>query len=507
MATEKTPPTPPDGIDDHESLVVAIKQRLMPKFRRTGGKKAGEPYKALPSEVKKELAIITGGCSKDYAKNSEQQRIDWWHRHYDNMRHFFGDGGLPGPKATQERMRITWDYWQSNEEDALKHAMMCFCRNGDEGLLTKYIKYLDEDPKVWVPFIKEYGQKCLPVTQDEEPILERKPNPVMDSRFKIWAGIPGTGKSHNLNLAAESIVANFETDVFRTVFHPEYSFYDFVGQIQPKEVATGISYPFVPGPFVLALRKAFNEKKDASVEGRHPGNVVLIIDELNRGNAAAIFGEIFQLLDLDETGESKYGVHNHNIAKAIGMPDNQDIKIPSNFYIYASMNISDQNVFPLDTAFLRRWDREYTSAENWEGPCRTWQIPLPDGDLKWENFATVINSWIIEKADDLGISNPEDKRLGPWFVESRHCGNITLFANKVIVYLWTNVFTHTMSRRGAFIEECKTLEGLLNKFLIAGLAVFESNLANNLRDLLEKDMEVEQRSNETIEIEQIDEDE
>jgi hypothetical protein len=188
---------------------------------------------------------------------------------------------------------------------------------------------------------------------------------------------------------------------------------------------------------------------------------------------------------LDENGESKYGVHNHNIAKEIDNMEIQDIKIPPNFYIYASMNISDQNVFPLDTAFLRRWDREYTSAENWEGPCRTWQISLPNGNIKWEDFASVINNWIIERADDLGISNPEDKRLGPWFVELRHCRDLALFANKIIVYLWTNVFTHTISRRGTFVEDCKTLEGLLEKFLSAGLAIFESNLANDLNKLIE----------------------
>jgi len=489
MAIKKTLPNPPSKIDDHESLVMAIHFRIMPTLVRTDGKK----YKTLPVKLKALLSDVTGGCSADYDSMSKEKRQGWWHSHYGNLRFSYGDKGREGGVATQERMEIAKRYWDENEDDALTHSMMCLCKNADEERLRQIIELLGEDLNSWLPFVREHGQECTSALEDEVAIVEMKHDKSTKSRFKIWAGIPGTGKSYNLNLAAESIVANVETDVFRTVFHPEYSFYDFVGQIHPRETDSGrISYPFVPGPFVLALRKAFKEIQIADIENRHPENIVLIIDELNRGNASAIFGEIFQLLDLDENGESKYGVHNHNIAKEIDNMEIQDIKIPPNFYIYASMNISDQNVFPLDTAFLRRWDREYTSAENWEGPCRTWQISLPNGNIKWEDFASVINNWIIERADDLGISNPEDKRLGPWFVELRHCRDLALFANKIIVYLWTNVFTHTISRRGTFVEDCKTLEGLLEKFLSAGLAIFESNLANDLNKLIEIDPVINQ---------------
>ena len=136
------------------------------------------------------------------------------------------------------------------------------------------------------------------------------------SRFKIWAGIPGTGKSYALKQELKSILSDPETYSFRTVFHPEYSNHDFIGQIKPEANAKGgIEYPFIPGPFTLALKKAYEAIKQA---GEHePEAVVLVVEELNRGNASAIFGEIFQLLDLDEDGQSEYGIHNREIAKQV----------------------------------------------------------------------------------------------------------------------------------------------------------------------------------------------
>jgi hypothetical protein len=327
--------------------------------------------------------------------------------------------------------------------------------------------------------------------KDEIEVLASKLGPVktkkgdedsfnMESRFKIWAGIPGTGKSYNLMKAVEKLVNNPKEDVVRTVFHPEYSNYDFIGQIKPTESGGVITYPFVSGPFTTALKKAH--------EGRGEGEkkIVLIIEELNRGNASAIFGEIFQLLDIDSNGESTYGIWNRDMAKVLGLGESEDIRIPSNLYIYATMNISDQNVFPLDTAFLRRWDRDYLPTDDWCEPANEWIIKLKSEEIPWEKFATVINDWLIENAESLGIEHPEDKRLGPWFVEKRHCEDYVLFANKVIVYLWTNVFCHTESREQTFSSKCNSLEKLLKEFKENGSQAFRTDLSQRMSEDIEE---------------------
>ena len=297
-------------------------------------------------------------------------------------------------------------------------------------------------------------------------------------RLKIWSGIPGTGKSFQLQKFVNSMVTDLNEDVFRTVFHPEYSMYDFVGQIRPKQSADGknIDYPFEPGPFTRALKRSW----DVKVAGK-TDRIFLVIEELNRGNAAAIFGEIFQLLDFAENGESQYGIIQKDIANILDIDEDKEIKLPANIHIYATMNISDQNVFALDTAFLRRWDREYVFADKWEGACKTWEVTLPNNKtILWQSFAETVNDWLIQNAHEIGINHPEDKRLGPWFVDQRTCNQPLLFANKLLTYLWTNVFTFTMARRRVFSSELKamTLENVLHKFIREGLGVFSIDLLN-----------------------------
>ena len=137
----------------------------------------------------------------------------------------------------------------------------------------------------------------------------------------------------------------------RVVFHPDYMNTDFVGQILPTVKGEGdekeITYDFTPGPFTRVLKKAINDP------GKH---YYLVIEEINRGNAPAIFGEIFQLLDRESDGTSSYKITNYNIASEVFGNKETPVFIPSNLSILATMNTADQNVFTLDTAFQRRWD-------------------------------------------------------------------------------------------------------------------------------------------------------
>lgn len=154
-------------------------------------------------------------------------------------------------------------------------------------------------------------------------------------------GVPGSGKSFTI----KQEYCNDEERLERLVFHPDYTNSDFVGQILPIVSEGIVTYEFKPGPFTRLLKKAY---KNPEIE------FFLIIEEINRGNAPAIFGEIFQLLDRNDKGASEYGISNADLAKIIY--DNEDLKvrIPSNITIICTMNTSDQNVFTLDTAFQRR---------------------------------------------------------------------------------------------------------------------------------------------------------
>lgn len=292
----------------------------------------------------------------------------------------------------------------------------------------------------------------------------------------IYYGVPGSGKSHEIKhkLENEYKIPEQQQDVFveRTVFHPEYTNADFIGQIMPKLVQGKTDFVFKPGPFTSILKKALCDSQN---------RYVLIIEEINRGNAAAIFGELFQLLDrIDDAskktshekelntygkGWSEYFVMNSEINNYIRDSDdsfdgkaldingihfsaNTGIRLPPNLSILATMNTSDQNVFALDNAFQRRWDMKLienvfgnTEEENHQKGA----FVDTAKNITWEKFQTAINIKIGKMSEDAGLSSMEDKRLGCWFVKAVKQGDDyiiskDLFAEKVLKYLWDDAF-------------------------------------------------------------------
>ena len=191
-----------------------------------------------------------------------------------------------------------------------------------------------------------------------------------------------------------------------------------------------ITYNFIPQAFLNAYIRS-HQTTD---------NVYLIIEEINRGNCAQIFGDLFQLLDRDEEGKSEYTIKADTDLKAyleetLGT-DNEGIKdgeicLPSNLYIYATMNTSDQSLFPIDSAFKRRWDWEYEPIKY---KNTDWVIDINGEKFSWVSFQRIVNSRI------LASTNSEDKMLGDYFVNP-HDKTITdkLFLNKVLFYLWNDV--------------------------------------------------------------------
>lgn len=350
---------------------------------------------------------------------------------------------------------------------------------------------------------------------DPKNELIRKGNPAESSRTEnhllkttglqqIYYGAPGTGKSKTIK------DLTFGESVIRTTFHPDSDYASFVGTYKPiteevdlrdcygkkvidddtKEVIKEerIAYKFIPQAFLEAYVKAWKKlgskksgKSDKSYNRIHPALLdtpeiftknkaskkqYLIIEEINRGNCAQIFGDLFQLLDRNEYGFSDYPIvadkdmqkylkkefegweitnkdkinQLYGEANMVGLiMRGERLVLPSNLYIWATMNTSDQSLFPIDSAFKRRWDWKYVPIR--EGRDKetnaplNWYINTGDKQYDWWSFISLVNKLIGS------LTNSEDKKLGYFFCKAKD-GEIDadLFVSKVIFYLWNDVF-------------------------------------------------------------------
>lgn len=279
-------------------------------------------------------------------------------------------------------------------------------------------------------------------------------------------GVSGVGKSHRI---AKEYCADSRR-IERVVFHPDYTYSDFVGQILPRVIGGELKYVFTPGPFTKMLKKAWED----------PSNYYyLIVEEINRGNAPAIFGEIFQLLDRkdednyseDVIGESEYGISNYEVANIVYGEEEHEVKIPSNMFVLSTMNTADQNVFTLDTAFQRRWKMEHIPNRFvFEEGSHAMDL-IQGTSLNWGTFATVINNQILEINRD--ISSSEDKRLGAYFAKKSEL-EANVFPEKVLKYLWDDAFK--IDKEAVFDSKFTSLEEVIE--------VYESSQADKLKSVL-----------------------
>ena len=319
-------------------------------------------------------------------------------------------------------------------------------------------------------------------------------------------GVPGSGKSYTI----ENEYCDEETITERVLFHPDYTYSDFVGQILPKVSEDDqMEYKFTPGPFTLILKEAYQNPDQ---------KYILIIEEINRGNAPAIFGDIFQLLDrktkLKGTGKddgfplgtSEYEITNSNIADIVYDNVNHPVRIPANLSIIASMNTSDQNVFTLDTAFKRRWTMRM--IENSFDDNEFNDLTILNTDLLWKDFCEVINKSIVE--NNISNLSSEDKRIGAYFVDKKEFEFVendkdaseeekikaklhnNKFAEKVLMYLWDDALK--LSREEVFDEDNLgqfTLEFIINKFNNAKneeerFTIFTSDIQTEFKSKMEE---------------------
>lgn len=326
------------------------------------------------------------------------------------------------------------------------------------------------------PEVKVFTSPIIYEIEDSEILpIEYLPSLINDKPLQqIYFGAPGTGKSHEIKDQIKKHKS------FRITFHPDTDYSSFVGAYKPTSVEVPmltplgdkaipmkdvegneltenkIIYTYVKQAFLNAYIEAWKER-----ENENPQPVFLVIEEINRGNCAQIFGDIFQLLDRNDAGFSDYAIvpdtdlsrHVKKDLEKLVIADREKINaiyeeceadmvdkvlkgevllLPNNLYIWATMNTSDQSLFPIDSAFKRRWDWKYIKIANAQ---KNWQIKVDTKNYDWWQFVQAINYFVFD------ATQSEDKNLGYFFAKAKN-GIISAetFVSKVIFYLYTDVF-------------------------------------------------------------------
>lgn len=373
----------------------------------------------------------------------------------------------------------------------------------------------------------------IKIHRSQTPRAESADNPLQ----QIYYGAPGTGKSHEINQKTEG------ENVIRTTFHPDSDYSTFVGAYKPttkqvvlrdvsghKIVENGefvyedrIVYEFVEQAFLQAYEQAWRNYAENS---ESPKKQYLVIEEINRGNCAQIFGDLFQLLDRNDSGFSDYPIKaDKDMKKQLGKafeglsianPDviNAQYKgrdvvtevlsgdillLPNNLYIWATMNTSDQSLFPIDSAFKRRWEWKYmpiAQGLDESGKELQWGIKVGSNIYDWWSFLDKINKQVYD------LTHSEDKKLGFFFCKaSDGIISVDTFVGKVVFYLWNDVFKD-FDFDGAIFKDEDDSKLTYNKFytnnlqgcsevVIDKVDLFLNNLGVEILKSIETDREEE----------------
>ena len=369
----------------------------------------------------------------------------------------------------KEEFRKANDAYGNGTLAAAIQLYQAFLHNGDTS----------EAPEVSAPFYlkKEIDSAAYDDDMGLDFHYEEVP---MTPLQKIYYGAPGTGKSYRVNKMIEKeypVPEERDSHCKRLIFHPTYTYQDFIGSIKPLiTLDRPLDYIFAAGPLTALLKEAFMNPAE---------KYYLVIEEINRGNAPAIFGDLFQLLDRQSSGKSEYAVANNDMTSFFSRDPGLKklffegkVWFPANFNILATMNTADENIFVLDNAFKRRFALEYVRIsfedlpQQWCHPYDTFAgrkpltaifqgTPLEDyvnqlyyeGRLSrdWPTFARLVNR-IIDMVNKQELSRrsddaryrlsriPENKKLGPFFVSEADLCQRDTFINKVIFYLKQDVF-------------------------------------------------------------------
>ena len=322
---------------------------------------------------------------------------------------------------------------------------------------------------------------------DPKQLIKESKAPQMTSFQTIFFGAPGTGKSYKVN----DLIQKQQT--FRTTFHPDYDYAQFSGAYKPKKCGDNITYSFVPQVFAKAYAEAWKQFFDAGNTSTAENQVYLVIEEINRGNCAQIFGDIFQLLDRDSKGFSQYSIDadcdfatwlkEDSVLKTIWSDYETKVgegklKLPPNLNILATMNTSDQSLFPMDSAFKRRFDWEYVPISFDGKDAANFQIDIDGIQYSWQKFVETVNEKILT------LTESEDKQLGEFFIKPDNGKVISRdrFLGKVMFYLG-NEICKDEHKNGSFFR-VKDKDGKEDYFTFQGLYRNKDLLKQFMEELL-----------------------
>lgn len=517
-------------------LVNALPHKKMPiqNFRRIMERK-WKGFFHTPYQLACQLALYCESEDGNYYPRfdhdiSDSEAESWlkkWFPKYYVPNPYTGKNGFNDIECPTYVLKALYDFVKNNGvcsyAEAFQHVFKENIRNNDDivgNYINRYSKVLsfakDGSLKITGSYEEVFGDMDRSNRKEFFDSFEKESNKgITKSKQKkftptqiIYYGVPGCGKSFEVNKIIDDELARYgvtnkDEHKVRCVFHPEYSNADFVGQIYPYVLPDnkGVEYRFKPGPFAEIVRRAY----------LNPDNpYYLIIEEINRGNAAAIFGEMFQLLDRIEPGDdsdkstentyekgwSSYGVDNIDVnayirqnktdkedvityAESVRYDDlinfkvNTAIRLPPNLSVYATMNTSDQNVFTMDNAFQRRFKSKMI-RNNLDDSVQ-FNLQISDTGVCWGKFRDWINKKIL--APETGLNKAEDKCLGGWFIKGEkkidENGNVLNeckdfprdeFAEKVLKYLWNDVFKRNAAEKIFIKEKVASLTKLIDLF-------------------------------------------
>ncbi|SDB13156.1 AAA family ATPase [Butyrivibrio sp. INlla16] len=375
----------------------------------------------------------------------------------------------------------------------------------DIKLIQKTISELDSAEKknnTQRSAVKKYLQYVIDTGESDMSVVFKTNIKAKYERNRIVFGAPGTGKSFLLKQDCDRLLDDTVGTYERVTFHPDYTYSQFVGTYKPVMDSDGrsIRYDFVPGPF---MRVYVDALKSARTEAPQPH--LLLIEEINRAKVAAVFGDVFQLLDRDADGVSEYEIQasediRRYLAKELGGTEEKykKIRIPNNMFIWATMNSADQGVYPMDTAFKRRWNFEYLGIDEKEKDIENIgkvNIAKYDEPVVWNRLRKAINT---KMSKDFNIN--EDKLMGPFFLSKKVLDSdengmikdpekfMDAFKSKVIMYLYEDAVKQSKRK---FFDGCDSSKysSVCDAFDEIGMNIFGANFISSYYEQKRDDAE------------------
>ena len=380
-----------------------------------------------------------------------------WYRKY---LHILYPEYLPSQHTSENKRGILNKFnLDINKDDVINAAKILYLEKLS-GISSDYFWYLSKKiyDKVSTNFIKESDNYYN--IEDEQlnyNFIKCNSEVIGNKNIQdLYFGAPGTGKSYEVSQLIRKVYPEIDEKdnpfVFKTTIYSDYSYYDFVGNLVPKHNEDKLEYGYTPGIFTQALAQALNYTDK---------EIFLVIEEMSRGNVASIFGDIFQLLDRNEMGESEYSINNDLITSFLSKSREEGgigveikkISLPRNLHVLGTVNTSDQNVNVIDTAFKRRFGFIYSDVspvqDEDESILNSFKFTLKGKEFEWNRLYMSLNRFITEI-----LELSEDKQIGQFFIKFQNYKDdkdrYKAIQNKLLHYLWEDV-------EGMIIDDNKSI--------------------------------------------------